>query len=381
MGPASGAAGTLTINLGALAANYRLLRSHLQPGCQCAAVVKADAYGLGLGPVGGRLAQEGCGHFFVATLDEAVTLQKAFAEVPSQSGAVAVRTIYVLLGAEPHTTADLAELGFVPILNSREQIDLWRHEAGRRGGPLPAIVHVDTGMSRLGLEDPDVDWIAKEPDALAGIELRAVMSHLACADEPGHPLNQRQLDAFNGARAKFPAAPASLANSAGILLGKAYHFDLVRPGIALYGGNPLDQGPNSFSEVVQLQTRIVQVREIDSPQAVGYGATHRVAGPCRIATVPVGYADGYLRSLSNRGTALVAGVRVPLVGRVSMDLITLDVSAVPSENAGPGAIVNLMGGGSIGGGVGLDETAREAGTISYEILTRLGPRLKRAYVN
>lgn len=271
MGPANGAAATLTINLGALAANYRLLQSRLQPGCKCAAVVKADAYGLGLERVGLRFAQEGCGHFFVATLDEAVTLQKSIGDGD------ATRTIYVLLGAEPHTTPDLAELGFVPVLNSREQIELWRKEAGLRGGPLPAIVHVDTGMNRLGLEDPDVDWIAQEPDALAGIELRAVMSHLACADEPGNPLNRRQLDAFNGARAKIPAAPASLANSAGILLGKAYHFDLVRPGIALYGGNPLAQGPNSFSEVVQLKARIVQVREIDSPQAVGYGATHRVA--------------------------------------------------------------------------------------------------------
>ncbi len=374
MSPANGAAATLTINLGALAANYRLLQGRLRAGCQCAVVVKADAYGLGLGPVGQRLAQEGCVHFFVATLDEAVTLQKAFGQGGGKGEAAG--TIYVLLGAEPDTAADLAELGFIPVLNSREQIELWRKEGRARSRSLPAIVHLDTGMSRLGLEAPDVDWIAQEPDALAGIELRIVMSHLACADEPDDPLNQQQLDAFIMARTKLSAAPASLANSAGILLGEAYHFDLVRPGIALYGGNPLAQGPNSFAEVVQLQTRIVQVREIDSPQTVGYGATHRVAGPCRIATVPVGYADGYLRSLSNRGTAFVAGVRAPLVGRVSMDLITLDVTAVPSEHARPGAIVDLMG-----GSVGLDDTARDAGTISYEILTRLGPRLKRAYVN
>ena len=370
----NGALATLTIDLGALAANYRLLQARLRPGCQCAAVVKADAYGLGLGPVGRRLAQEGCGHFFVATLDEAVTLQNAFGKGGGDGEAAG--TIYVLLGAEPGNAADLAGLGVIPVLNGREQIELWRKEAALRGRALPAIVHVDTGMNRLGLDAPDLHWIAQEPDALAGIELRFVMSHLACADEPGHPLNQQQLDAFIMARATFPAAPATLSNSGGILLGQAYHFDLVRPGIALYGGNPLAQGPNSFSEVVQLQTRIVQVREIDSPQAVGYGATHRVAGPCRIATVPVGYADGYLRSLSNRGTAFVAGVRAPLVGRVSMDLITLDVTAVPPEHARPGTIVNLMG-----GGVGLDDTARDAGTISYEILTRLGPRLKRAYVN
>ena len=376
MSPVDGASATLTIDLGALAANYRLLRARLGPGCQCAAVVKADAYGLGLGPVGRRLAQEGCGHFFVATLEEAVTLRSAFGEGGGKGKAEAAVTIYVFLGAEPNYAADLAELGFIPVLNSREQIELWRKEAAARGRALPAIAHVDTGMNRLGLEAPDLDWIAQEPDALAGIELRFVMSHLACADEPGHPLNQRQLDAFIVARATFPAAPASLSNSGGILLGPAYHFDLVRPGIALYGGNPLAQGPNSFSEVVQLQAKIVQVREIDSPQAVGYGATHRVAGPCRIATVAVGYADGYLRSLSNRGTAFVAGVRAPLVGRVSMDLITLDVTAVPPEHARPGTIVNLLG-----GGVDLDDMARDAGTISYEILTRLGPRLKRAYVN
>lgn len=374
MSPVDGASATLTIDLGALAANYRLLRARLGPGCQCAAVVKADAYGLGLGPVARRLAREGCGHFFVATLDEAAALRDALDQGGDEGEAAGA--IYVLLGAEPDTAAGLAELGVIPVLNSREHIELWRKEAARRGAPLPAIVQVDTGMNRLGLEARDLDWIAQEPDALAGIEVRFVMSHLACADEPGHPLNQRQLDAFIGARATFPAASASLSNSGGILLGQAYHFDLVRPGIALYGGNPLAQGPNSFSEVVQLQTRIVQVREIDSPQAVGYGATHRVAGPCRIATVPVGYADGYLRSLGNRGTAFVAGVRAPLVGRVSMDLITLDVTAAPPEQTRPGAIVTL-----IGGGAGLDDLAREAGTISYEILTRLGPRLKRAYVN
>ena len=370
MTSAGGALASLTINLGALAANYRQLRDQLRAGAECAAVVKADAYGLGLAPIATRLAQEGCAHFFVATLEEGTALQDDLRGVGAEP------TIFVLLGAEPGSAAGLAERGLVPVLNSRDQIERWQNEAHRRGGPLPAIVHIDTGMSRLGLEAADVEWIAQTPDALAGIALRAVMSHLACADEPLHPLNRHQLEAFEAARAKFPAAPATLANSAGILLGEAYHFDMVRPGIALYGGNPLDQGPNSFAEVIHLQTRIVQVREIDSPQAVGYGATHRVAGPCRIATVPVGYADGYLRTLSNRGTAFVAGVRAPLVGRVSMDLITLDVTAVPVENSKPGAIVDL-----IGGGVGLDDAAREAGTISYELLTRLGPRLERVYVD
>ena len=357
---------TLTINLGALAANYRQLRGRLRAGAVCAAVVKADAYGLGLGPVAIRLAQDDCKHFFVATLEEGAALQSELRDAGAEA------TIFVLLGAERGTAAALAEHGLVPVLNSRDQIELWQTEAQGRGAVLPAIVHIDTGMSRLGLEAADVEWIAQTPDALSRLELRAVMSHLACADEPNHPLNQQQLEAFEAARAKFPAAPATLANSAGILLGEAYHFDMTRPGIALYGGNPLVQGPNSFAEVIHLQTRIVQVREIDSPQAVGYGATHRAAGPCRIATVPVGYADGYLRSLSNRGTAFVAGVRAPLVGRVSMDLITLDVTGVPAENSGPGAVVDL-----IGGGVALDDAARDANTISYELLTRLGPRLER----
>ncbi len=371
-----GATATLTIDLGALAANYRLLRARLRPGCECAAVVKADAYGLGVGPVARRLTQEGCKHFFVATLGEAVALENALNQDGHGSKSETAATIYVFLGVEPGNVAELAQRGFIPVLNGREQIELWRKEAAAREGPLPAIVHVDTGMNRLGLDASDLNWITREPDALAGIGVRFVMSHLACADEPGHPLNQHQLDAFIEARAKFPAAPASLSNSGGIFLGQAYHFDLVRPGIALYGGNPLAQGPNSFSEVVQLQAKIIQVREIDSPQAVGYGATHRVTGPRRIATVPVGYADGYLRSLSNCGTAFVAGIRAPLVGRVSMDLITLDVTAVPPEQARPGTIVSL-----IGGGAGLDDTAHEAGTISYEILTRLGPRLERAYVD
>ena len=198
--------------------------------------------------------------------------------------------------------------------------------------------------------------------------------HLACGDEPDHPLNRQQRDTFAAALARLPAAPASLAASSGIFLGPDYHFDLVRPGVCLYGVNPQPGHPNPMAPVLQLQAKILQIRDVDTPQTVGYGATHRFAGPTRVATVAAGYADGYPRSLSGRGTAHFRDISVPVVGRVSMDLITLDVTRAPE--ARPGEMVDL-----IGPHHDVDALAAEAGTIGYEILTSLGRRYLRHYVN
>ena len=363
MCPSDTAGAVLTIDLGAVAANYRTLRGRLG-GARCAAVVKADAYGLGMDRVAPALARAGCETFFVATLDEGVALR---ALAPASE-------IHVLNGVTPGCEKTFAGHGLHPVLNDLGQIECWATFA-RAHGERAAAIHIDTGMCRLGLPPDEADRVAAEPERLDGLRLNLVISHLACAEQRDNPMNAVQRDAFVARRARLPAARASLANSSAIFLGADYHFDLARPGVALYGVNPTPGEPNPMAEVVRLQSKIIQVRDVDSPQTVGYGATHRIAAPGRIATVPVGYADGYLRSLSGRGFAAIGGVQVPVVGRVSMDLITLDVSALPRDAARPGATVDL-----IGGACPIDEVAARAATIGYEILTSLGRRYRREYV-
>jgi alanine racemase len=231
-------------------------------------------------------------------------------------------------------------------------------------------------MSRLGLEESDIESLVNEPGRLKPIALRLILSHLACAEEPDNPMNAAQLAAFERARRRLPDAPASLANSSGIFLGAAYQFDLARPGAALYGVNPTLGRPNPMRPVVRLEGRIIQVRDIDRPRTVGYGAAHPVRRRSKIATVAIGYADGYLRSLSGRGKCRLAGIEVPIVGRVSMDLITVDVTDVPANEAVEGAVVEAIGKEHNT----VDDVAEAAGTNGYEILTSLGPRYRRRYI-
>ena len=367
------AGGILTIDLDAVASNYRLLREKVRPA-ECAAVVKADAYGLGAAHVVPSLAAAGCRVFFVATLDEAIAVRRILAE-RSPSGAEHTQShIYVLDGPIPGEEDSFKSHRLNPVLNSLGEIDLWTRFGRRLGEPQPATVHADTGMSRLGLPPDELSILAGDPARLDGCRVMHFMSHLACADEPSHPLNREQLNAFAGARARLPTAQGSLANSSGIFLGAEYHADMVRPGVALYGVGPIPGEPNPMAQVVRLQGKILQVREIDTPQSVGYGATHHAEKRERIATVAVGYADGYFRALSNRGSAFIGDSRVPLVGRVSMDLITFDVTAVSDEMARPGKMIDLIGPHNP-----VDSLAAEAGTIGYEILTNLGDRYHRIY--
>jgi alanine racemase len=370
MTTAARAGATLTIDLDAIAANYRQLRDMAAPTAICAAVVKADAYGLGAAPVGLKLEAEGCRHFFVATVDEGLALRHTFEDAAPGE----VSEILVLSGPTKSSAPYFAHGWLTPVLNSMEQVKTWRDFAAEMGRPLSAALHVDTGMSRLGVTPADYDRLSGNPDLLAGIIPRLVMSHLACADEPNHPMNTDQRTAFEAMATRFPGVERSLANSAGTLLGKEFHLEMVRPGIALYGPEPLINRTRTFSESVVLKGTIVQVRQIDLPQTVGYGASHRATGPTRIATVPVGYADGYPRGLSNAGFAIVDGIRVPVVGRVSMDLITLDVSAIPPARCPVGTQATLLG-----EGIDIDDLADAAGTISYEILTHLGQRYHRVY--
>ncbi len=358
----------LTIDLDALAWNYGRLCHELN-GVACAAVVKADGYGMGIERVGPTLARAGARDFFVAQIGEGIALRKILAETWPDA------RIAILNGIQPGTEADFIAHDLRPVLNSLGEIALWRAEAGRRERRLPAILHVDTGINRLGLPEDELARLAGDHGLLDGLGLTHLMSHLACADDATDPMNFRQLERFREARRRLPPLPGCFANSCGIFFGPEFHFDLGRPGVALYGVNPVPHDANPMRQVVVLKGRILQIREIDAPETVGYGASHRVSGPSRIATVAAGYADGYLRYLSNRGRAVLAGMQVPVVGRVSMDLITLDVSAVPERAAYPGATVDLLGPKH-----DVDALAQEAETIGYEILTSLGKRYHRRYL-
>lgn len=360
------AGGILTIDLAALAANYRMLRARAAPA-ECGAAVKADGYGLGAERVVGVLARAGCRTFFVASVDEGIAVRGALAEYPEA-------VIYVLNGPA-YAEVELAAHDLRPVLNSLNDIAMWTSFARRRARSLAAAIHIDTGMARLGLPPAELDRLVVEPERLDDLHVTCLMSHLACADQADHPLNRRQLERFRSACFRLPAIPASLANSSGIFLGVDYHADLVRPGAALYGVAPTRGQSNPMAPVVRLEARVLQVREIDRGCTVGYGATHRADRPERIATVAAGYADGYLRALSNCASGYLAGHRVPLVGRVSMDLITFDVTDVPQEHAVPGAMVEL-----VGPHYPVDAIASDAGTIGYEILTALGSRYRRAYI-
>jgi alanine racemase len=361
------ASALLTIDLAAIQENYRRLCAHLQ-GVPAAPVVKADAYGLGTVQVGPALARAGARIFLVATIDEGIALRRALTAWPDAK-------ILVLVGPLPGAETELREHGLLPVLNSLDDVDRWGRLAAREGFALDAALQLDSGMSRLGLAPAELELLADDPGRLEGIALTCVMSHLACAEEADNPMNRRQRDAFAAARKRLPGAPGSLANSSGIFLGPDYHFDLARPGAALYGVNPTPDKPNPMVQVVRLQGKILQVRRIDARQSVGYGATHRAQAAMRVATVGVGYADGYLRSLSNRGTAFIDGQRIAVIGRVSMDLITLDVTSLPEHAARPGTLVELFDPER-----GPDALAEQAGTIGYEILTALGRRYHRTYL-
>jgi alanine racemase len=360
-------AAVLTIDLAAVVANHRLLARLAAPAA-VAGVVKADAYGLGAAQVAPALARAGCRDFFVAQLGEALALRPL---LPPDA------TLTVLNGVLAGEEAAFAANALRPALNDLGQVARWAAAARRRGHALEAAIQFDTGMSRLGLSPAEADRLAADPGLASGIDVALVMSHLVVSEELDHPLNRVQLERFAALRRHWPLVRASLANSSGVFLGPEWRFDLVRPGAATYGINPLpgpsSNGANPMQPVATLTAPVLQVRAIDHPESVGYGATHRVGGPTRIATIGCGYADGWLRSLSNRGSAFVGASRVPVVGRVSMDLITLDVTSVPDLAVGDR--VELMG-----PHLPVDDVAEAAGTNGYEVLTRLGTRFHRVYI-
>jgi alanine racemase len=370
--PALETGGVLAVDLGAIVSNWRALMQRAVPA-DCAAVVKADAYGCGLEPVAAELARSGCRTFFVAHLAEARQLRAVAPEA----------AIYVLNGIAPGSAAAFATIDARPVIGTMAEFvewDAFRRASGWLGG---AALHFDTGMNRLGLsieEAPGLAARVKAPDH--GIEL--IMTHLACADTPGHPLNKDQIEAFRQLRYMFRGVTASLANSSGIFLGPPAHCDMVRPGAALFGINPTPGAQNLMESTVTLKGRILHIRSVDRGATVGYGAAWTASRPSRIAIVSVGYGDGYFRGTGSfpggrRGTpipaqAVVANKRCPVVGRISMDLMALDITAVTEGAARRGDFATL-----IGDGITIDEFATWSGTIGYEVLTNLGRRYHRVW--
>jgi alanine racemase len=355
----------LTIDLGAVISNYRLIQKKVTRAT-VGAVVKADAYGLGASRITAALAEVGCMHFFVAQLCEA----RAVIETAGHQSRV-----YVLNGLAQGEEKQCAELGAVPVLNSIDQIRRWNEHGQTLARKLSGVIQFDTGMRRLGLSADDLDAMTSQSADLAFIDVVLVMSHLACADDADAEANETQRRLFTHYAARFPDAPRSLSNSAGAFLGAPFHNELVRAGIALYGAPAQNGTPNPMASVVTLTADIIQVRTVSHGQGVGYGLTGHVDHARRIAAIPVGYADGWPRRLGNRGCAFLAGVKVPIVGRISMDSMLLDVSAVPEFSARPGAPVELLGPCQ-----SLADVAGDAETIPYEILSQLGSRYARHYL-
>lgn len=380
----TGPSSRLTVDLDAIARNWLLLRKKLQNGADCAGVVKADSYGLGAAQVSRTLYAQGCRHFFVAQYAEGLKVKAALADIAVSfphapvSGVESVPdapSIYVLEGPRGAPAAEYIQSGLVPVLNSPADIAHWRAAAAAAGQRLPCLLHIDTGMNRLGLNGTEVAALAADKDAFAALDVRYAMSHLCCADEPAHPKNAEQLALFRALTAALGRPlRLSFANSGGIFLGPDYHFDLARPGCAIYGINPTGLPQNPMQGTVLFEGRILQNRIIDRAGSVGYGAGYAVAPGQKCVTVSIGYADGYLRSLTGRGKVYIGGVACNVIGRVSMDSIIVDTAHLPQQPL-PGGWVEIIGPHQT-----VDDVAAQAGTIGYEIFTGLGPRTPRHYI-
>ncbi len=353
----------LTIDLGAIRENYRTLQSNVAPSTQVAGVVKANAYGLGMKEVATALYLEGCRTFFVADPEEGLALRELFKDV----------RIFVFHGVLAGAESLFEEAKLSPVLNDLDQIRRWSLWGQTHGGRRSAILHFDTGMTRNGLGKKETIELLRHPEWLKGIELSMILSHLASSDESRSPQNEKQLAAFKSIVRHFSGIPCSLSNSCGIALGAAYHFDWVRPGLALYG---CTSAPTSFSlkPALSLQARIIQIHEVEPGQSVGYNGTYRAPKKGRLATIGVGYADGLFRRLSNRGVLRIEASVLPIVGRISMDYTVVDVSSLPESRCCIGDWVTVFEGAE-----DLIRLAQEGETIPYELLTRLGDRCYRRY--
>lgn len=366
--------GELSVDLRAIADNWRYIDSKLKMNTQCGAVVKANAYGLGVDRIAPKIYQAGCRNFFVANLKEAMQLQ-------SLLGLDA--KIFVLSGCIAGAEDEFIVRNIIPVIVSYSMLKRWASAVKRstnKSLDIQAALKVDTGMGRLGLEERDFNRLLADDDLFRDAKITYLMSHLACADEPNHCLNDLQISRFNLMHNKLQEkgfdVKTTLANSSGVFLGEITHGDIVRPGIALYGGNPgLPENP--MTPVVGLSLPIVQIRHLLTGESLGYGATATFCQDRTIAIVSGGYADGIMRSLGNRGWGFLCGHKVPIVGRISMDSTMFDITDVVANNEiNEGAAIEILG-----ENVSIDDLAKAAGTISYEILTSFGARYQRCYLD
>jgi alanine racemase len=365
--PAAQAGGILTVDLGALEANWRALMRRATPS-ECGAVIKADGYGCGIEQVAQRLVRAGCKTLFVADLEEARRVRAVVSEP----------AVYVLNGLLPTTAPAFADVRARPVIGSLVELAEWDAFCAAQDWHGGAALHVDTGMNRLGITVNEAAALA--PRIRAGNHgITLLMSHFVCSELPEHALNQRQIATFREVRLLYRGIPSSLANSSGVFLGSTAYCDMVRPGAALYGVNPTPGRSNPMRPVIELQARILQVRNVPRGETIGYDATWTAKRATRIAVIGVGYADGYMRAASSSderpgGDAIVAGRRCPLAGRISMDLMAIDITELPDNAARQGDLVTL-----IGDEIPVDEVASVSGTIGYEVLTSLGRRYHRVY--
>jgi alanine racemase len=354
----------LTVDLDALAANYALF-GRMAGSAEVAPVVKADGYGLGAAAVSRRLWAQGARSFHVARLEEGETLR-------ADLGPERPARLYVLDGAPSGSAARLISANLIPVLNSPSQLEVYGAMA-RAGAPLTCAMHIDTGMNRLGFRPEEIEALIAAPDRLSRLDIALVLSHLACADREEDRLNARQLGRLRQALRLLPGARASLANTGGVFLGEDFQLDMIRPGIGLYGGGPFGKPHHDIRPVATFEAPILDVRAVSAGETVGYGAAFEADRPLRVAIIAAGYADGVMRSSAPKGRVWFAGDYRRLLGRVSMDLIAVDVTGC--EAAAPDAMVELLG-----PHVLLDDAAAAAGTVSYELLTRIGARAQRVYI-
>lgn len=361
--------GRLTIDLGAIAQNWTALKNRLGDATECAAAIKADAYGMGQAQAGQALYDEGCRTFFVAVPTEAIALRRVLPDA----------VIYALNGLLPGTIDHYLEHRIRPVLGSHAELVEWMDLCKGAGRSFDAAVHVDTGIHRLGLSPSEFTATFSKPDQMGPFIPSLLMSHLACGSNPTHVMNDHQLRLFREVTAPHAHIRRSLANSAGVLMGPEFHFDLVRPGISLYGGQAIENEPNPMKPVAKVEARIMIVRDVPEGDTIGYGASHTAGRPLKNAVVAAGYADGLLRGASSTdsrpgGFAMIGGHKAPILGRISMDMITLDVTDVPDHLVRRGAFVEMLG-----PNVAAADLAAYAETIDYEYLTSLGQRFERIY--
>lgn len=353
------------IDLDALIGNYRFLQQKAMPAVVGAAV-KANAYGLGMIPIAQTLYQAGCRTFFTANAEEGIALREAIKDA----------SLVALHGFAKGEAPEAIASQITPMINSLDALAAWAALAKEKETPLAAMIHLDTGMNRLGLSPQEQNYLAENPSLLQGIRVIAWVSHLACADDVTSPMTWQQLGKLKTIVKRLPPAPISLCNSSGIFWGADYCFDLVRPGLALYGGNPTPHLLNPMRPVLELRAPIVQIHAIDPSMTVGYGASYVMPRQGRIATLAMGYADGYHRALSHKGNVMINGHLAPIIGRISMDLITVDATEIPESAISLGAEATLIGPHRT-----IDSVAAQAQTIAYEIMTSLGPRVRREYAS